>query len=141
VTTILTQGASVADAARAFGFDPLAYAACVLSWPQLSTLAQHPLCTLGAHTVHHRDLTNTPRADIRRELAESNAQLATLLGRTPSHFAYPFGRYDEVAREEGFRAGYRVMVKTGRAWVDPTDFDLGALPRACVLGETELADG
>lgn len=131
-----TQFPTVAAAAEAFGFDRAAYARCVLDWEELATLARHPLCTLGAHTVHHPDLTVTPRDDVRREMSDSNARLTALVGRPPVHFAYPFGRYDQAAREEGFRAGYRVMVRTGRAAVDPADFDLGALPRACVLGET-----
>lgn len=129
--------ASIADAARAFGFDPLAYASCVLGWDELSMLARHPLCTLGAHTANHPDLSSQPRDKVRSELTESNALLAALLGSSPVHFAYPFGKYDDVARDEGFRAGYRVMVRTGRACVDPLNLDLGALPRACVLGEMQ----
>ncbi|HTV18468.1 MAG TPA: polysaccharide deacetylase family protein, partial [Polyangiaceae bacterium] len=107
--------ASIADAARAFGFDPLAHASTVLGWEELAMLARHPLCTLGAHTANHPDLTSRPRDEVRRELSESNALLSAVLGRAPVHFAYPFGKYDATAREEGFRAGYRVIVKTGRA--------------------------
>lgn len=121
------------EAVDALGFDRARYKACALSWEQIAALASHPLCTIGAHTVSHPDLTTLGTLELARELDESNRRLERFTGRRPSHFAYPFGRYDALVREAGFRAGYRVMVKTGRACVDPSDFDLGALPRACPL--------
>jgi peptidoglycan/xylan/chitin deacetylase (PgdA/CDA1 family) len=128
-----TQFSGLERAAEALGLEQTPFRACNLSWEQLAALARHPLCVLGAHTVTHRDLTQATRGEIRWELEESNRRLAQHTGERPRHFAYPFGRYGELAREEGLRVGYRVMVKTGRACLEPAQLDLAAVPRICAL--------
>jgi peptidoglycan/xylan/chitin deacetylase (PgdA/CDA1 family) len=136
---VFSQFPTIASAATALGLDVASVRACALTWEEVYALSRHPLCVLGAHTVTHRDLTRASRAEIRWELEESNRRLAAHTGKVPLHFAYPFGRYDAVSREEGLRAGYRVIVKTGCACVDLGELDLAALPRVCALETARAA--
>lgn len=136
-TAVFAQFPTIQAAAQALGFEPARFRGCTLSWEQVARLSQHPLCTIGAHTVSHRDLTRATRAEIRWEIEESNRRLQQVTGFAPRHFAYPFGRYNELAREEAMRAGYSLSVKTGRACIDPDDVDLAAAPRVCALETTE----
>jgi peptidoglycan/xylan/chitin deacetylase (PgdA/CDA1 family) len=69
---------------------------------------------IGAHTVTHPILAALPAADARREMADSQRFLQTLLGEPVRLFAYPNGKpgrdfNDEsvqIARELGFTAAF-----------------------------------
>jgi peptidoglycan/xylan/chitin deacetylase (PgdA/CDA1 family) len=98
---------------------------------ELSTLAAHPLVTIGAHTVTHPSLADLAADDQRRELAESQALLQARLGRAVDLLAYPFGKGDNVsettratARDVGYRAAFVTIAAAVRS---PIDF--WALPR------------
>jgi Predicted xylanase/chitin deacetylase len=54
--------------------------------------------SFGAHSRTHVDLTRIPEADIRGEVAGSGDDLADLVRRPVSCFAYPYGHSSEVAR-------------------------------------------
>jgi peptidoglycan/xylan/chitin deacetylase (PgdA/CDA1 family) len=47
--------------------------------------------TIGAHTHTHPVLTMLPQEAAREEIRICKEELASLLGRPPEHFAYPFG--------------------------------------------------
>lgn len=130
---VFSQFPSIAAAAEELGLDLESARACALSWEQIVELARHPLALVGAHTVSHRDLTLATRAEIRKELEDSNRRLENATGKAPVHFAYPYGRYNSLAREEALRAGYLSAVKTGRACIDLAQLDLAAVPRVCAL--------
>lgn len=72
----------------------------MLSWSDLEELAKHPLITLGAHTVHHPALRFQTDDIVREELLHSREELAQQIGRKISHFAYPFGGYQQVSPRE-----------------------------------------
>jgi peptidoglycan/xylan/chitin deacetylase (PgdA/CDA1 family) len=84
----------------------------IMDWDELRQFADEPLCTIGAHTVHHYELAKLPVAEARSEMAQSADILEARFGRRPAHISYPIGgpasagpREFELARELGFRSG------------------------------------
>lgn len=54
---------------------------------------------IGAHTVHHVDLTRVPLVEARREVEDSKMYLEDVLGHSVYMFCYPNGRYNDHTRE------------------------------------------
>ena len=54
--------------------------------------------TIGAHTHTHPVLTTLPQEAAREEIRVCKEELASLLGRPPEHFAYPFGMRRHFSR-------------------------------------------
>ncbi|HEY0032472.1 MAG TPA: polysaccharide deacetylase family protein, partial [Devosia sp.] len=83
----------------------------IMDWQELRLFAGEPLCTIGAHTVHHYELAKLPLEQARSEMAQSADILLAQFGQRPAHFSYPLGgplsagkREFELARELGFRS-------------------------------------
>jgi len=83
---------------------------------------------IGAHTIDHVDLTKLPNARAQYEIAGSAQALAVMLGRPPTSFAYPSGKFNRTiaARVAGSRFATAVTTNPGvlRTFADPF-----ALPR------------
>jgi peptidoglycan/xylan/chitin deacetylase (PgdA/CDA1 family) len=82
----------------------------IMDWPELRLFAGEPLCTIGAHSVHHYELAKLPADQARNEMAQSADILLAQFGERPVHFSYPLGgplsagqREFDLAREIGFR--------------------------------------
>ena len=79
---------------------------------QLVEASQHPLITIGAHTVSHPHLPTCSDDQLREELVASKRMLEERIGREVGLFAYPYADYDrrcaEAVREAGYRAGFAV---------------------------------
>ncbi|CDX31501.1 Polysaccharide deacetylase [Mesorhizobium plurifarium] len=133
------QGAALRELARLNGFKFGSGRPCTLmNWDELRTMAAHPLVTIGAHTVNHRNLKRLSEADARHEIGDVRRILKEKLGEEPRHFAYPYGYASAVGcREVGFArdAGYASAVTTrhGVLRAEHADF-LHALPRISVNG-------
>ncbi|MHA6692819.1 polysaccharide deacetylase family protein [Devosia sp. A449] len=83
----------------------------IMDWQELRLFAGDPLCTIGAHTVHHYELAKLPLEQARSEIAQSADILLAQFGQRPAHFSYPLGgplsagpREFELARDLGFRS-------------------------------------
>jgi peptidoglycan/xylan/chitin deacetylase (PgdA/CDA1 family) len=83
----------------------------VMDWQELRLFAGDPLCTIGAHTVHHYELAKLPLEQARNEMAQSAEILLAQFGRRPAHFSYPLGgplsagqREFDLARDIGFKS-------------------------------------
>jgi peptidoglycan/xylan/chitin deacetylase (PgdA/CDA1 family) len=83
----------------------------IMDWQELRLFAGDPLCTIGAHTVHHYELAKLPLEQARNEMAQSADILLAQFGQRPVHFSYPLGgplsagqREYDLARELGFRS-------------------------------------
>jgi peptidoglycan/xylan/chitin deacetylase (PgdA/CDA1 family) len=98
----------------------------LLTLEELQVLAQHPLVTIGAHTVSHPRLSSLGEAEQRQEIAQSRHQLEKWLGKEVTVFAYPFGQktdYDEnstrICREECFLKAAAAFPGEAHRWSDP----------------------
>lgn len=81
----------------------------VLDAAGLGRLARGNLVQVGAHSVSHPRLAGLPVEQQCAEIEESKQQLETILGRSVTSFAYPFGSFGDyttdtirLVREAGF---------------------------------------
>ena len=126
-------------AARAHGIDPLMITErLVMREPELKSLVLNPLAAIGAHTVSHRALARLSDEEARREMDQSAERIATIIGRRPDTFAYPYGDRAAVSpRERQFAKdlGFRVAVTTEPGTLSARSFDAPtALPRISLNG-------
>jgi peptidoglycan/xylan/chitin deacetylase (PgdA/CDA1 family) len=70
----------------------------ILSADDLRTWADRGI-ELGAHGSTHCDLTEVEPEQLRREVVGGRDELAELLGRPITAFAYPYGRYNDAVRD------------------------------------------
>lgn len=129
----------IKNIARRYGFDLHRHCRdLIMDWDELAAIANEPLCTIGAHTVHHYELAKLPIEEARREIADSVTTLAQKLGITPTHLSFPIGakraadtREFELARGLGFRTA--VTTRPGGLYAADRD-RLHALPRVSLNG-------
>ena len=83
----------------------------IMDWQELRLFADDPLCTIGAHTVHHYELAKLPLDRARSEMVQSADILMAQFGQRPAHLSYPLGgplsagqREFDLAQELGFRS-------------------------------------
>lgn len=105
---------------------------CPLTAEELGVLADNGTVTIGAHSVTHPVLPSLPRDVQRQEIGQSKAKLESLLGRTITSFAYPFGQYApdtlSLIREAEFACACSTAHKPVGRNTDPFE-----LPRFGVL--------
>lgn len=81
---------------------------------ELREAAQHPLLTIGAHTVTHSRLCSLDYRSQVREVSESIETLSSIIGKRINTLSYPFGLENRdfngetlaAAREAGVRYGF-----------------------------------
>lgn len=115
-----------------------------LSWPQIANLAQHPLVTIGGHTLNHYAFNKLSTSQIVYEVREANRHLESMIGKPIDHFAYPFGSVNEVSETE-----YEVVKTLGLKTVTTTRRGnvflehvnhLESLPRVMLTNSFELSN-
>lgn len=103
-----------------------------LTWDQVVALHEHPLVTIGSHTMNHVPLGWSRVRRARDEVTASKKRLEQVLGATVECFAYPYGRHNVVTRRMVAEAGYRWGFTTGgRIIADVAGIDPMAVPRFC----------
>ena len=91
------------------------YKKLFLNWDQIKKLDQHPLITIGSHTVNHPNLKQENIHSLKYEILNSKTILEEKLGHDIKFFAYPYGTYKEFgSRElkEVMEAGYEAALTT-----------------------------
>ncbi len=86
--------------------------ALALSWQEIKTISQDPLCTIGAHTVNHYPLSQLTTEQVISEINESRELIELYTGKAVEHFAYPFGKIEQASLRE-FDAVKALKFKTG----------------------------
>ncbi len=76
------------------------------------------LISIGSHTLTHQRLAELGDDEASRQLAQSRAELETLLGSPVRTVAFPHGSYSprtlELAREAGYTRAYSIELATAR---------------------------
>ena len=110
----------------------------IMDWQELRLFAGDPLCTIGAHTVHHYELAKLPEQQAADEMIQSVDVIEAQFGIRPAHFSYPLGgplscgpREFALARDLGFRTG--VTTRPGGLYPHHLQ-TLTALPRVSLNG-------
>jgi peptidoglycan/xylan/chitin deacetylase (PgdA/CDA1 family) len=62
-----------------------------MDWNEIPAIARDPLCSIGAHTVHHFALARLDAGEAMQEAVASRDRIAAEIGRKPTTFAYPYG--------------------------------------------------
>ena len=133
------QRAAIHRMAEQHGFDLAALCAEeIMDVAELKTIAAHPLCTIGAHTVTHRAIAKLSPEAALVEMRTGADWLAETLGDRPKHFSFPYGdpgsaaaRDFPLAREAGFVSA--VTTRKGMLFPEHRDH-LHALPRVSLNG-------
>ncbi len=90
---------------------------------------------LGAHTVHHADLSALGEDDCLREMVESRERLEEIVQTPVRTFAYPYCLYGPVALEAAVKAGFEAAVTgEGRGSWSPLE-----MKRSMITGNDGLA--
>ena len=109
-----------------------------MSWGQIEEIDRHPLCTIGAHTIHHYNLARLDNDVALAEMLGSADILEKRLGHRPVHFAYPYGYAAAVGAREvrlAEQAGFRTAVTTRHGTIHREHRDhFHALPRISLNG-------
>ena len=87
-----------------------------MSESQITPAATDPLCRFASHSLTHPRLTDLPLSQAKRELADSRAQLAQVVGRPVDDFAFPHGVCSAQLITEAFASGYRRVHTLGPIW-------------------------
>ena len=110
----------------------------IMNWGELQMLGADPLCTIGAHTVHHYELAKLSAPQASDEMARSADILEQRFGRRPAHLSYPLGgplsagqREFQIAHELGFASA--VTTRPGGLYRRHLQM-LHALPRVSLNG-------
>ena len=74
---------------------------------------------IGAHTLNHVDLTNTPVSEAKSEIEGSKSYIEELMGHQVKMFSYPFSRYNKEIMEIVKNAGF-----IGARTTHPGNFDM-----------------
>lgn len=88
------------DLLRSACSERFSYDSEVLTYSELCTLDQHPLITIGAHTLTHPVLSRVSKEQVRHELLGSRSILEQILGHPVDLFAYPIGGKDHASVRE-----------------------------------------
>lgn len=109
-----------------------------MNWDELKSFAQHPLVTIGAHTISHCNLARETQPEARREMRFSRERIEEHLQKPVAHFAYPYGdktaaatREFLLARDLGFKTA--VTTRPGMVFAENATH-LTALPRISLNG-------
>ncbi len=86
---------------------------------------------VGAHTLDHVHLTETPDDEARRQISQSKTILEDMLGDKVTAFCFPYGENNPVHREMAREAGFTTATTTVRGHAGPADDPFG-LPRISI---------
>ncbi len=98
----------------------------MMTWDHVRELSRNGM-TIGAHTVSHPNLPNTPSREATAEIAGSRDMIAAAIGAPAVHFSYPNGRGSAHVTEEirtlvqrlGFRSAVTSVPGCVRTGADP----------------------
>ena len=114
----------------------------IMTWEELQTFIDEPLCTIGAHTLNHFELLKLPEDQMRDEIAKSREILKSKTNEEVKHFSYPLGgplsagkREFQTVKELGFASG--VTTRPGGLYPENVDF-AEALPRVSLNGHYQF---
>ncbi|MCB9993691.1 MAG: polysaccharide deacetylase family protein [Hyphomicrobiaceae bacterium] len=131
--------AVIRELGQRYGIEATAHCrSLIMDWSELQTFAEEPLCTIGAHTVRHYELSTLSEAEARAEMQQSAEVLEAQIGTRPQHLSYPIGaarsasdREFALAGELGFRSG--VTTRPGALYYRHRE-SLMSLPRISLNG-------
>ena len=102
----------------------------LLSWGQVNETMEDGI-SIGSHTVTHPDLTVCPYEKLKEEIEASKKLIEEMIGQPVSLFAYPSGRFNDLAKQITKGSDYIMACSTEDTLLN-TDKDLFELKRVGV---------
>jgi len=84
----------------------------LLDWQEVITLSNHPLITIGAHTVSHVPLSDQSWNLALKEIQSSIHKIEKKVGVDVKHFSYPYGDSSFVVRQIARTLGVKYAFTT-----------------------------
>ncbi len=84
-----------------------------LSWEEAIELSKDGI-EFGSHTKDHSDLTSLSDDEIRLQVEESKRIIENKLGKSVFSFCYPYGHFDNRARQVVVNTGFRLACTSRR---------------------------
>lgn len=89
------------ELASRYGLDMRAHCReLIMDWSELAEFVHEPLCTIGAHTVHHYELAKLTPTEAKQEMAASVSVLQAQYGLPAKHLSYPIGSLRAAGERE-----------------------------------------
>ncbi|MEI8230421.1 MAG: polysaccharide deacetylase family protein [Candidatus Peregrinibacteria bacterium] len=88
-----------------------------LSLKELKEINDSGLVEIGAHTVHHKNLTRISLKKAEAEIAGSKTEIEQKLGIHVDTFAYPYGKWNPKLATIVEKAGFTAAVTTERGFL------------------------
>jgi peptidoglycan/xylan/chitin deacetylase (PgdA/CDA1 family) len=107
-------------------------AAPLMSWVEILEIAVEGT-ELGCHSLTHRPMTEMDYSDLLRDTRQAREILEFGLERSITHFAYPYGAENEIARSVIAALGFRSAVSC-RPGLARFGYEILSLPRIEVPG-------
>ena len=98
----------------------------------------HQGVNFGSHTRNHVRLSQVDSALMREEISRSRTELEDVLGAPVPDFCYPYGDYNEAARDVVAEAGYRLGLTCIRGAANTADNPF-EIPRKAISFGDNLA--
>ena len=115
-----------------------------MDWDAVRTLAEDPLCTIGAHTINHYAVARLPAEEALAEMRRSADRLAAETGVRPQFFAYPYGDEGSAGPRDfdlAVEAGFTAAVTTAKGVIKANHAgQLTGLPRLSLNGDYQRLD-
>lgn len=105
-----------------------------MNWDQVKKLNRHPLITIGAHTYSHSQLDLFQEQDVNQDIQKGTHDIEHNLDMKVSHFAYPYGGYDDASINLVKKNGFKSAVTT-----KPDYISKGKVKNILKLPRVELA--
>ncbi len=109
-----------------------------MNWDEVRAIAADPLCTIGAHTIHHYAISKLDADDAIKEATDSRDRIEKEIGKRPEFFAYPYCDEGSAGRRDFdlmHKAGFKMALTTRKGLVYPEHKNhLTALPRLSLNG-------
>ncbi|KAA3628681.1 MAG: hypothetical protein DWQ09_07525 [Proteobacteria bacterium] len=104
-----------------------------MNWDEVREMAQAGI-TFENHTVSHEILSELTPSEAERTIQSAATRISQVLGHTPTHVAYPYGKYDERIRSQMRHLGASSATTTRSGLVGHTS-DPYALNRVNICSE------
>jgi len=111
----------------------------LLTDAQIRAMAASGLVEIGSHALNHVRMTELNPAALRKEVAQSREILGKLVGKPILSFAYPFGAYNEAAKQAVAEAGYRFGIAVNSPYTRFAE-DLMAIRRVHMFPRSSVFD-
>jgi peptidoglycan/xylan/chitin deacetylase (PgdA/CDA1 family) len=114
-----------------------------LTWDDIRTLNNHPLVSIGGHTLNHLSLKAQDIEIAQKEISENKEEIEQHIKQKIYHFVYPYGSLNDAGKREyeilqkvGYKTGF--LNHPGNVFYPKNSLDFYKIPRMGLSDETPM---